>query len=755
MQKGTLIVMEGNNGKFFKLKRDKDKTNPVVASQFSNADCITKLDVGELEVEYELNKIGHVSKLIVNGETLELLPRKTVIQDSSNDRNRSRQNRGRGGGHQQRQHYAQGGGHQQRQHHGQGGGQQQRSSLDGAFAPYNFVPLNQEVLAADTPPHFDVYDGLSGYIELDIEAKSPLFIRGTLTQEEVERNVESKDKEDHYKPARQIRLPGSSIRGMVRSLYEIVSYSKLGFIDDRKLFFRSFADISEEFRELYSSTMIDSSNPSEGYRPKVLAGYLTKRGREYRIVEACSYHRVEEELVINKEVYDIPMRTFTPRGYRNNRNYTRDIKRNPFKKVVYTADNPDTHHHSDGKNLYYSKVTDIKNHQDTGRVPEGFQAGYLVLSGWIPGENLGKHMHWVIGEPSTGHEYQVPKKLVDDYEKDTNRNAINLLNAPDTPWGKPCFFTLDGRVVKAFGHTGMFRNVYDNKIGDLRPQSHLDTDLLDMTEALFGKVGESDDATRPGRVYFEDAAATRATELETAHPKILSGPKPNSFQLYLKQNVADIRVTGRNRTGIKNYDTDGAQLAGRKLYWHRDHNDWMETDEDRIQKYHTQYTRIKPIKQGAKFKARIRFDNLSDIELGALLFVLDLPQGCCHKIGMGKPLGLGSIRITPTLTLIDRKERYSSLKELGIPKETDQKPDPEKYKDAFEDHLRKKDVITGSAWDSPELKELKVMLDYDNRPSLNRTRYMEIERRVPGQHRTVNEYRDRKILRKPSEYPTR
>ena len=51
MQKGTLIVMEGNNGKFFKLKRDKDKTNPVGASQFSNADCITKLDVGELEVE--------------------------------------------------------------------------------------------------------------------------------------------------------------------------------------------------------------------------------------------------------------------------------------------------------------------------------------------------------------------------------------------------------------------------------------------------------------------------------------------------------------------------------------------------------------------------------------------------------------------------------------------------------------------------------------------------------------------------------
>lgn len=68
-----------------------------------------------------------------------------------------------------------------------------------------------------------------------------------------------------------------------------------------------------------------------------------------------------------------------------------------------------------------------------------------------------------------------------------------------------------------------------------------------------------------------------------------------------------------------------------------------------------QYTIIKPIKRNIKFKSRIRFENLTKEELGALLFVLDLPENHYHKIGMGKPLGLGSIEIKPSLFIVDRK----------------------------------------------------------------------------------------------------
>ena len=97
------------------------------------------------------------------------------------------------------------------------------------------------------------------------------------------------------------------------------------------------------------------------------------------------------------------------------------------------------------------------------------------------------------------------------------------------------------------------------------------------------------------------------------------------------------------------------------MYWHRQtpqtgENGWEAGFED-VQSSPSQYTRVKTIASKANFQGRIRFENLSDIELGALLFVLELPNGCAHKIGMGKPLGLGSVRITPTLTLTKRTDK--------------------------------------------------------------------------------------------------
>lgn len=69
---------------------------------------------------------------------------------------------------------------------------------------------------------------------------------------------------------------------------------------------------------------------------------------------------------------------------------------------------------------------------------------------------------------------------------------------------------------------------------------------------------------------------------------------------------------------------------------------------------------MQPVKSGVQFRGRIRFENLTDLELGAILHALQLPDGCCHRIGMGKPLGLGSIRIHARLRLVDRVARYQA-----------------------------------------------------------------------------------------------
>jgi hypothetical protein len=80
----------------------------------------------------------------------------------------------------------------------------------------------------------------------------------------------------------------------------------------------------------------------------------------------------------------------------------------------------------------------------------------------------------------------------------------------------------------------------------------------------------------------------------------------------------------------------------------------------------SQHTRIRPVRAGRTFTGRVRFENLTGIELGALLSAFKLPEDCAHKLGMGKPIGLGSVRIEPALHLIDRAKRYVCWEDRGV-----------------------------------------------------------------------------------------
>jgi CRISPR/Cas system CSM-associated protein Csm3 (group 7 of RAMP superfamily) len=65
------------------------------------------------------------------------------------------------------------------------------------------------------------------------------------------------------------------------------------------------------------------------------------------------------------------------------------------------------------------------------------------------------------------------------------------------------------------------------------------------------------------------------------------------------------------------------------------------------------------LRHGITFDFHIDFDNLTDHELNILCFALRPSERFRHKIGLGKALGLGSIRIDVTdLVLIDRSARY-------------------------------------------------------------------------------------------------
>ncbi|MFM7886611.1 MAG: TIGR03986 family CRISPR-associated RAMP protein, partial [Pseudanabaena sp.] len=71
------------------------------------------------------------------------------------------------------------------------------------------------------------------------------------------------------------------------------------------------------------------------------------------------------------------------------------------------------------------------------------------------------------------------------------------------------------------------------------------------------------------------------------------------------------------------------------------------------------------VKSEVKFSFEIDVTNLSDVELGALLWLLKLEPDCFHRLGGGKPLGFGSVRLeisdTDLRTGNQWQEFYTSL----------------------------------------------------------------------------------------------
>lgn len=607
-----------------------------------------------------------------------------------------------------------------------------------AHAPYNFIPLNRKVveIARNNIPSFDQYHDtrLTGWIDLQIETKTPLYIRDTLDRDQLESKLESKDNPDFFSPASRIRIPGSSLRGMTRSLVEIVAFGKFEHYHDRRLYFRGLADTSNLGKE-YRKNMTSSDSRRKPPGDKVSAGVLYKSGLGYKIISSGADYKQIRKADAKKRVANQKKRY------------------NIFE--------------------FYKLIE-----------------GYLIVSGDMPK----KDRDWLVKFPTKdAHEFLLTENDVENYKNDITRSdkAPNLIELASAGEPVPCFHVAwqdsRGNQRISFGHTVMFRLGYRKTVGDHVPLGAFRIDsgalarlktgrttektlkalapltgrdfskkelvtqlknlkisdsdiqkimvhaaITDIPEAIFGN-----EKSFAGRVFFEDAFPEKGeTDLlmGTGTPKILSSPKPTTFQHYLVQS-------SDSNQELNHYNSPAA-IRGNKMYWHKSGNNWKEMDREALEKPSKQYTNITPVRPGIRFAGRIRFENLSETELGALLFTLDLPEGCFHKLGMGKPLGLGSVHIIPRLFLSDRKKRYG---ELFSNSDTDESKKIPAIKQAFEAHIAKE---TGAdtppdLWATDRIKELKTMLDFQTGVNLeSKNRYMTIT--------PQNEFKDRPILPHPT-----
>ncbi len=140
--------------------------------------------------------------------------------------------------------------------------------------------------------------------------------------------------------------------------------------------------------------------------------------------------------------------------------------------------------------------------------------------------------------------------------------------------------------------------------------------------------------------------------------KILDTPKPPSPALYF---TSKIECNNNNSIFKNSLNPKDHKLQGRKFYLHhceeKQPDEFWKTNNDRERT--KQKIKIQPIKSGVSFCFHIDFDNLSRYELGMLLYALSPAPSFRHKIGMGKPLGLGTIHIEPLeFQQLDRMKRY-------------------------------------------------------------------------------------------------
>lgn len=224
-----------------------------------------------------------------------------------------------------------------------------------------------------------------------------------------------------------------------------------------------------------------------------------------------------------------------------------------------------------------------------------------------------------------------------------------------------CYILFDKRY--SYTHIHAKKNVnITNKISGVASPACSNKNELCICCRLFGMISKQTDENEEGRFVFQgkvmigDSIAQNVKCLDgsfnnTLLVKGLMNPKPHHEKFYVNTN----------------------KIRGRKFYYHRNDADIQTIPNVEPGPYDKIFTRW--IKRDSDFNFSVEFMNLTEEELGLLLYALELEEilvnnekvGMYHKIGMAKALGFGSCEIKITeLKLIDNPQsRYMNL-ESGL-----------------------------------------------------------------------------------------
>ena len=654
-----------------------------------------------------------------------------------------------------------------------------------AVAPYNFVSITDPALTYVDNEESQRYvnqslyseNRLSGWIDVILETKSPVFIRSSLETKEYEQMEQQEqypnDKTPHLKKLRNRPeffytkdksipvIPGSSLRGMLRTLAQIIGYGKLAPVSQTPLVYRALADMSSLGESYTQNLMLESQK--NHFTPRFDCGYIEEQNGRWCIrpaknIKGTTYSRISSRNIPN----NLEKKEGLTNAYR-----------------IYIEPGPYEFQHVRGGflRICYSKVQRVLN-----RPAPGLIEATLARSGKM----FKKNSEAVVFPPDNKAELIVipdgsnkddPRDLITAYRDQVSPEQRSILGSPDGALqdGQPIFYLMEDEKLVFFGHTQMFRMVYANSPQEMLHSRHKprhkssnkhESERVDFAEAMFG-YSSGDDSGQAGRVFITDANLLAAQEdiwlvgESGLIPDILSSPKPTTFQHYLTQSRPD----SSKGKALNTYNDSHhiTTLRGFKMYWHKgDKSARQLADKNRVdEQKDTQHTKMRPVRSGVQFQFRVYYENMLLDELGLLWWSLSLPAKGehYHKIGMGKPLGMGAVKLSPRLIIVSPVERYGLLfndksdwnKAIVSEEKTNEllKRAIDRFERGVLNFLKQPKDMSFEKLE--RIQQFLQMLAWPGPlPPEEKSRYMEIERYDPSARRKKrNEYRERPVLPDP------
>ncbi len=576
-----------------------------------------------------------------------------------------------------------------------------------ATAPYNFVPVRRERIAHGFHPPRPGEGTFSGRIVCRLEALTPFVVGGPGDTGTRDKERQSARVVEWCSVSGQPVIPGSSLKGCLRSVLEALSFSSLWPTSETTVAARDVSNARSNYH--------DRIKRAGGAR----SGWLVRSGPRWtirtcenavgRIADLLSHAGVQGADRFAERPGDEKTRRWREAGARSLR-FDAESRPSP----------------NGGQRL------------EVSRLGSGSHEGWPVFTGFIQ-----KKTRDAVFMGPTADSIDVPDEVWNDFQDQMTDAQRKLWKEREEAFkrgglpGIPIFWLAgdsSGRSVEAIGTTRFMRIPVRHQPRDLAP-----TRPDDLASTIFGFVDHAGGGARRGRAWVTSARLIGKAGSTSLSPAVVPGqPQPSAVSLYLEQDPSQVGTFGRNQTNenLRDYDSDRAQLRGRKLYWHRD-LDYPPPPNDNANvqvKYRT-------LPASTVFEFEVMLDGLDAAEAGAVLSSIELPDGHAHRLGGGKAFGQGSVRLS-VVSLEVGEDRIRS-RSLADRTRSGADADRDALKSAFVSAIAARVGFPAENYEQqPEIQAFRRMMDRDHRPAKEKTAYMELNDRSGGPS-----YKSKPILR--------